>query len=90
MQPVIPFSLPESEAQAIALQSQLAHQIITTDKQNTANPINIIAGVDVAYCNDSDVFFAAVVLLDAQTLAVTVTTQAKALFPYIVSYAARY
>ncbi|WP_298772863.1 deoxyribonuclease V [uncultured Shewanella sp.] len=102
MQPVIPFTLPSSEEQAIALQNQLAHKIIKTDHPSShddacdinasnidscdnTNSIDIIAGVDVAYCNDSDVLFAAVVLLDAQTLAVieTVTTQAKAQFPYI-------
>ncbi len=85
MQPVIPFVLPESEKQAIALQMQLAQQVIATNKPMTANSVDIIAGVDVAYCNDSDVLFAAVVLLDAHSLNVieTVTTQAKAQFPYI-------
>ncbi len=73
---------PENPSKAIAMQQQLANQIITLDDFET---IERIAGVDVAYDEDSDLLVAAVAILDAKTLATiqTVTYRGESNFPYI-------
>lgn len=71
-----------SEAEAILLQQELAQKVIQEDQ---FNKITYIAGVDVAYQKKGDRLIAAMVVLDAQTLAIveeSVVTD-KLSFPYI-------
>jgi deoxyribonuclease V len=68
---------------AVALQSQLASQVITEDK--LPPEIRLVAGVDVAYDDARDCLFAAVVILDTADLRVieTVTAEGSPAFAYI-------
>lgn len=52
-------------ASAIRLQTQLAEKVII---RPTKRPIRLIAGMDCAYSHDQRLIYAAVVVLDAQTL----------------------
>lgn len=82
MIPVITHPWNLSEAEAIALQQQLALQVV---KENQLPAIRFVAGTDVAYDEQSDKLFAAVVVLDAESLEVVETSVAedRAQFPYI-------
>ena len=55
-----------SEAQALALQAQLATRV---EREDRLGEVRLVAGVDVAYDKDSERMIAAAVVLDAQTLA---------------------
>jgi deoxyribonuclease V len=82
MKQVISHAWNLSEAQACALQQSLA---MTLEKEDRFSKISTIAGVDVAYDKNSDRLIAAVVLLDAVSLAVIeqVTVAGVLQFPYI-------
>lgn len=69
--------------QAIALQQELAKQVIRTDE--LPSPIRTIAGVDVGYEKDGDRLVAVVAVLDANTMEVmeTETYSGISSFPYI-------
>lgn len=71
-----------SEAEALALQQQLASRVIKDDQLGN---VQLIAGVDVAYDKHSDKLFSAVVILDTQThqSVETATADDVARFPYI-------
>jgi len=82
MQPIIEHPWNLTEQQAFALQQSLASKIVT---ENQFTDIKLIAGVDVAYAKETNVLIAAVVVLDAETLAVveSVTAEDVEQFPYI-------
>lgn len=82
MEPTITHPWNFNEAEALALQHQLASRVIKEDK---LDQVNLVAGVDVAYAKESDKLVAAVVILNAATLEVIETTTAEdtAQFPYI-------
>lgn len=69
-------------ADAYLLQQQWSEKVVKAD---IFSNINMVAGVDVAYAKDSDRVIAAVVVLDAVSLAVVETAYADevASFPYI-------
>ncbi len=73
---------PTTPADAIALQEQLRHQVITTDDLGA---VSLMAGVDVGFEDDGAVTRAAVVVLDAATLAVVASAVAHepTRFPYV-------
>jgi deoxyribonuclease V len=73
---------PATEAEALAEQDRLRGAVVTS---GTLAGAGLVAGLDAAYAKDSDELAAAVVVLDASTLAV-VESQAVtgvARFPYI-------
>lgn len=76
-----PWRLSEEEAET--LQRDLAGKVIASDQLNGA--IRYVAGVDVAYDKDKDGLIAAVVVIEAETLAVVDTSvvQDEVRFPYI-------
>jgi deoxyribonuclease V len=82
MEPTFTHAWNLSEAEALALQQQLASRVIKNDQ---LGDVQLVAGVDVAYDKHSDKLFAAVVILDAQTLQIieTATAEDVARFPYI-------
>lgn len=82
MDPIIIHPWNLNEAEALALQQQLASKVI---KEDMINQVNLVAGVDVAYAKESDKLVAAIVILNAATLEVIETTTAEdtAQFPYI-------
>lgn len=72
-----------SPGEAIALQVDLARQVVTTDQ--LAGPVRRVAGVDVSYRRGSSRFHAAVVVLDAagmEPLEIA-TASGEVTFPYI-------
>ncbi len=81
MEPVLTHSWNLSKEEALSLQQTLASKVITEDKLNN---INLVAGVDVAYDEKSDSLFAAVVVMDLNSLDIieTVITQDIVSFPY--------
>jgi deoxyribonuclease V len=82
MEPIVTHNWDINEHEALALQQQLAPKVIREDK---FNPVDFIAGVDVAYAKESNKLVAAVVIFNADTLEVieTVTAEDQARFPYI-------
>lgn len=82
MRQVITHSWDLNEAQALQLQRELASKVVKVDQ---LSEVRLIAGVDVAYEKDGDRLLAAVVVLDAVTLAVVeiATAEDVARFPYI-------
>ncbi|SMO52397.1 deoxyribonuclease V [Melghirimyces algeriensis] len=82
MEPVIVHPWNVQEEEALAMQHQLASQVIQTDQMDT---VQMVAGVDVAYHPRLDKQFAAVVILDAESLDVveSVVAEDTASFPYI-------
>lgn len=82
MKPIINHSWNLNESEARHLQQELATKVIKEDQHNE---IHFIAGVDVAYEKQGDKLVAAVVILDAETLAVrdTVIAEDHVQFPYI-------
>ncbi|MBD8498788.1 deoxyribonuclease V [Paenibacillus arenosi] len=82
MYPVFIHPWSISETEAFNLQQELAKKVITEDQ---FADIHYVAGVDVAYCSQSDQLIAAVVILHAETLEVveSVVTQDTVQFPYI-------
>jgi deoxyribonuclease V len=78
----MPAAWPANEAEALAEQDRLRDAVSTS---GTLSGLRLVAGLDVAYAKDSDQLAAAVVVLDAATLAV-VEQQAVtgiARFPYV-------
>ncbi|MBX2838575.1 MAG: deoxyribonuclease V [Gammaproteobacteria bacterium] len=71
-----------SESQAREIQLVLADKVELTPLKNK---INYVAGVDVAYPDNQDGVFAAIVLLDAETLEIVETSTAEQAvnFPYV-------
>jgi deoxyribonuclease V len=82
MKPVVDHPWALSSDEAIQLQQTLAAKVI---QQDQFGPVRLVAGTDVAYAKDSEVLSAAVVLIDASTLAVVETVVARdvARFPYV-------
>lgn len=82
MEPTFTHDWDLNEAEALVLQQQLASRVVKEDKLSN---LQLVAGVDVAYDKHSDKLFAAVVILDAQTLQIveTATAEDVARFPYI-------
>lgn len=73
---------PKDAAEAEALQREGARAVEARDR---IGPVRAVAGVDVAYEKHGDRVFAAVVVLDARTLAVIdqATHEERARFPYV-------
>lgn len=82
MEPVMTHPWKLNEADALKLQHHLASKVIPKDQ---LNDMKYVAGVDVAYDEQSDKLFAAVVVLDAESLDLveTAVTEDTAQFPYI-------
>ena len=82
MDQVISHPWNTSEAEALELQRTLATKV---ERQDRLTKINVIAGVDVAYSKHGDRLVAAVVLLDAASLAVIEKAIAEDImqFPYV-------
>ena len=74
-----------SLAEARALQERLCDRVETRDR---FGHIETVAGVDVSYDRGSPILFAAVVVLDAATLAIVETSgvRARARVPYVPGY----
>jgi len=83
MKPVQNHAWDISPTEAVSLQKQLAPQVITEDIPNFSP--RFIAGVDVAYIEDSPCLFAAVVVLRADDLSVVdmSTAYCHVQFPYV-------
>ncbi|ESP91216.1 MULTISPECIES: deoxyribonuclease V [Pseudoalteromonas] len=79
---MIQYDAPQTEEQAIEIQTSFADKVITSDK---LAHIDTIAGVDVAYDEDSNQVVGAAVLLDAKTLKVieSCSVVESISFPYI-------
>ncbi|HEX9058843.1 MAG TPA: deoxyribonuclease V, partial [Clostridia bacterium] len=71
-----------SESEALELQQTLAKKVI---KDDTLSSVKLVAGVDVAYDDKSQKLFAAVVVLNADSLDIVDTSIAEdnSQFPYI-------
>ena len=59
-----------------------------SERDELTLPLGLVAGADVSYDRGSPVLFAAVVVLDAKSLAVveSASTTARATFPYVPGY----
>jgi len=75
-----------SIAEARALQERLRSQVIARDA--LPEPLRLVAGADVSYDRGSPLLFAAIVVLDAETLEVVevASTRGRARFPYVPGY----
>jgi deoxyribonuclease V len=82
MQPVLDHPWKLTQAEAEALQAELAGRVVT---QDDFGAITSVAGVDVAYDTHSQRLVAAAVVLEANTLTVRETAVAEDIerFPYI-------
>lgn len=82
MQQVITHRWDLSESEAQNLQAELAKQVVT---RNCLRDVQTVAGVDVAYDKHSNKLVAAVVVLDAHSLAIVDSATAEDIerFPYI-------
>ena len=78
----MPADWPSTEAAALAEQDRLGGTVVTT---GTLSGVRLVAGLDVAYAKDSDQLAAAVVVLDAVTLAPVEhrAVAGTARFPYV-------
>ncbi len=85
MRPVVAPSWTLSVAEARACQERLRDRVITVDR---LGPVRTIAGVDVSYNVSSPVLYAAIVVLDAESLEPIEIcgVEAPAPFPYIPGY----
>lgn len=85
MQPVFEHPWDLDTPAARALQERLAARVERRDRHG---PLRRIAGVDVSYDKLSPVLFAAVVVIDAETLETveSAAVQAPAPFPYVPGY----
>lgn len=83
MKPIRHHAWDISPAEAVNLQKQLAPEVIEEDLPNFSP--RFIAGVDVAYIENSPCLFAAVVVLDAEDLSVVEmsTAYCHVQFPYV-------
>jgi deoxyribonuclease V len=75
-----------SIAEARALQERLRIEVVESDE--LPQKLRFVAGADVSYDRGSPVLFAAVVVLDAETLerVEVASTRARARFPYVPGY----
>jgi deoxyribonuclease V len=82
MKPVLAHPWPASPAEAIALQNELRGAIRI---QPLARTVRLIAGADVGFSQVTERLYAAVVVLDAATLAPVEKAEAEAVatFPYV-------
>jgi deoxyribonuclease V len=83
MKPLLSHPWCPSVGEAEALQKELAGRVEQADR--LPDPVRRVAGADVAYATEGDRLFAAVVVLEAQALAVTETAthEDNACFPYV-------
>lgn len=85
MRLAVPHAWPSDQAEAEAIQDRLRTAVrVEPDDAPPPRP-RLIAGLDVAYAKDGDRLAAAVVVLDAASLAVVerVSVVGRAAFPYI-------
>jgi deoxyribonuclease V len=70
--------------EAVSLQNELRGKLLSCD-QYGQSPISVVAGADVSYTKKSDLFFAAVVLLDYRTMQIIEESSfiTRSTFPYI-------
>lgn len=70
--------------EAAAIQDELRERLILRD-DGLADPVRTVAGADISYDRGSDLFFAAVVLMDypALTMLESAAVSARVSFPYI-------
>lgn len=82
MKPVINHKWDLSEMEAIKLQKELSLQVT---KEDQFPEINYVAGIDVAYSEQSDLLIAAIVILEAISLNIveSVVVEDSVQFPYI-------
>ena len=78
-----PFTIPATEAEAIAEQDRLRALVRTEGR--APEPLRLIAGLDVAYAVDESCVAGAVTVLDAESLEVveTATALRPVEFPYV-------
>ncbi|KAA2264209.1 endonuclease V [Solihabitans fulvus] len=83
MRVTVPHEWPHSVDEAAAIQERLRPLVRAADLGT--GPIRTVAGLDVSYAEGSDRLAAAVVVLDADTLAVVeqVVAFGEAVFPYV-------
>ncbi len=81
--PQLPHPWHLTEAEAIQLQQEWAPKVIREDQ--LAEPVQTVAGIDVAYQQAGDKMLAAVVVLrsDSLTTVEIVTAEDQGQFPYI-------
>lgn len=82
MEPIMEHSWNLSEFEAFKLQQSLAKKVI---KYDALSSVKLVAGVDVAYDEKSEKLFAAVIVLDADSLDIVETSIAEDIsqFSYI-------
>jgi deoxyribonuclease V len=80
--PIHPWQCEYGEA--IAIQNALREKLVLTN-DGLPEPIRTVAGADISYAKASNLFFAAVILLDFETMAVIEESAFidEAAFPYI-------
>lgn len=83
MQPVRPHRWDLTPDEAVALQRELAGRVVARDE--FAEPLRLVGGVDVAYREDRGLAIAAAVILDIATLQVRESAHAEIRigFPYV-------
>jgi deoxyribonuclease V len=76
------FRMPASEIEAVALQSELAGCVVVADPPG---PVDVVAGLDIAYDTDSDHVVASAVAMRREDHAVVdqAVVRGRAEFPYI-------
>lgn len=81
----VPHAWPTGRQEAEAVQDRLRPLVRVEADGWPTPPLRLIAGLDVAYAKDDDRLAAAVVVLDADTLAVveSVSAVGQAAFPYV-------
>ncbi|MCC6875346.1 MAG: deoxyribonuclease V [Sandaracinaceae bacterium] len=82
MRPVLVPQFDLTQAEAAELQRELAGRVVSRD---ALGPVRTVAGADVAYEKNGERLFAAIVVLDATTLAVVdqAAHVERARFPYV-------
>ncbi|QYK63482.1 MULTISPECIES: deoxyribonuclease V [Paenibacillus] len=82
MEPVLKHNWELTETEAIKLQQELSKKVT---KEDQLPEIHYVAGVDVAYSEQSDLLVAAIVILEANSLNIveSVVVEDSVQFPYI-------
>lgn len=82
MEPVLKHNWDLAETEAIKLQQELSKKVT---KEDELPEIHYVAGVDVAYSEQSDLLVAAIVILEANSLNIveSVVVEDSVQFPYI-------
>lgn len=85
MRVAVPHAWPSGPEEAEAIQDRLRPLVRVADDGAPTPPFGLVAGLDVAYAKEDDRLAAAVVVLDAETLAVveSVAVVGRAAFPYV-------